>query len=128
MMLFAALLAFGMPGYQEMLVILILGLLVLGRRLPEVGRTLGRTVAQLRRGIADFKTELRQDEDLQEARSAVRDLKKAVEVPRTLANPKRLLTKVAKDALREADDAQGDAKVSDAQKSAADEPSSPATD
>jgi len=42
------LLAIGLPGGWEWIVLLVLGLLIFGRRLPEVGRSLGR-------GIREFK-------------------------------------------------------------------------
>lgn len=91
--------AFGMPGYQEMIVIMIVGLLVFGRRLPEVGRTLGKTVVQLRKGIADFKEQIRQDEDLRDVKATVHDFKRAVDAPRALADPRRVLDKLADEAL-----------------------------
>ncbi len=44
-------LAFGMPGATEWIVLLVLGLLIFGRRLPEVGRSLGRSIVEFKRGI-----------------------------------------------------------------------------
>ena len=84
-------LAFGLPGYQELLVILLVGLLVFGRRLPEVGKTLGKTVAQVRRGMQDFRAQLDRDESLRDVRDTMRDLKQISDAPRVLANPTRWL-------------------------------------
>jgi sec-independent protein translocase protein TatA len=44
-------LAFFLPGHTEWLVLLVLGLLIFGRRLPEVGRSLGRGIVEFKRGI-----------------------------------------------------------------------------
>jgi sec-independent protein translocase protein TatA len=42
---------FGLPGGGEWIVLLVLGLLIFGRRLPEVGRSLGRGIVEFKRGI-----------------------------------------------------------------------------
>lgn len=52
-------------GPQEMLIILILGVLLFGKRLPEVGRSIGKS-------IVEFKNGLRGVED--EMHSSLRDL------------------------------------------------------
>jgi len=49
---------FGLPGGSEWIVIAIVGLLVFGRRLPEVGRNIGRSLAQFRRGLSDIQNEV----------------------------------------------------------------------
>lgn len=49
----------GNIGFQEMLVILFIGLLMFGSRLPNVGRQIGRSVAQFKRGLSDMKEEMR---------------------------------------------------------------------
>ena len=98
-MIAAQLLGFGMPGYQEMIVILIVGLLIFGRRLPEVGRTLGKTMVQLRKGIAEFKDQIRDDDDLKDVKATVQDFKKAIDAPRALADPGRLLDSLTDEAL-----------------------------
>jgi sec-independent protein translocase protein TatA len=55
------LLAFlSLPGGGEWLVILFLGLLIFGRRLPEVARSLGQSLAEFKRGLADSTEERRQ--------------------------------------------------------------------
>ena len=40
---------FGMPGGWEMIVVLVIGLLVFGRRLPEIGRSLGSSIVEFKR-------------------------------------------------------------------------------
>lgn len=51
-------LAFGMPGGWEWLVIGLIGLLLFGRRLPEVGRSLGRGIVEFKRGIKGIEDEI----------------------------------------------------------------------
>jgi sec-independent protein translocase protein TatA len=42
----------------EWLVILVIGLLIFGRRLPEVGRSLGRGIVEFRKGIKGIEDEV----------------------------------------------------------------------
>lgn len=44
-------------GPLEIAVILILGLLLFGRRLPEVGRNVGRSIIEFKRGLRDVTSE-----------------------------------------------------------------------
>ena len=67
-------LAFGMPSTGEWVVLLVVGLLIFGRRLPEVGKSLAKTVAQFRRGLQDFKRDMDKDEDLKYIKSTVTEL------------------------------------------------------
>lgn len=64
---------FGSVGLPEVLLILVIALLIFGpRKLPEVGRTIGKGLGEFRRASADFKrtvnVELALEED--EARPA----------------------------------------------------------
>ena len=57
-------LAFGMPGGTEWIILLVLGLLIFGRRLPEVGRSLGRGIVEFKKGIKGV------EDDIEDASSA----------------------------------------------------------
>lgn len=49
-------------GFGEILIILILALVIFGpRRLPEMGRTIGKSLRELRRATSDLRTELESD-------------------------------------------------------------------
>ena len=51
-------------GFGEILVILLVALLVFGpRRLPEMGRTMGRSLREFRRAASDLRSELELDVD-----------------------------------------------------------------
>ena len=54
-------LALGMPGPVELLIILAIGLLIFGRRLPEVGRSLGKSIVEFKRGVRDIQNEIEEE-------------------------------------------------------------------
>ena len=56
-------LAFGLPGGWEWIVLLIIGLLVFGRRLPEVGRSVGRSIVEFKKGIKGIEQEINTEID-----------------------------------------------------------------
>jgi len=52
----------GLPGGLEWIVILIVGLLVFGGRLPSVARSIGQSIVEFKRGLHDVKGELESEE------------------------------------------------------------------
>ncbi len=50
--------ALGMPGVPEMLLIAFVGLLVFGKRLPSVARSIGKSIVEFKKGIRDVKDEV----------------------------------------------------------------------
>jgi sec-independent protein translocase protein TatA len=51
-------LAFGMPGIEEWMVIAIIGVLVFGKRLPEVGKNLGKGIVEFKKGLKGIDEEV----------------------------------------------------------------------
>ena len=49
---------FGMPGTTEMLIIGVIAVLLFGKRLPEVGRSLGKGIVEFKRGIRGIEDEI----------------------------------------------------------------------
>lgn len=58
MTIFTTTLAFGMPGWQELLILGIIGLLIFGKRLPEVGRSIGKGIVEFKKGLAGIDEEV----------------------------------------------------------------------
>lgn len=57
----------GPIGFPELLFILVLALLIFGpRRIPEIGRTLGKAMGEFRRATTDFKRTLNLEAALEE--------------------------------------------------------------
>lgn len=48
-------------GPLEILVILVFALLLFGRRLPEIGRGVGKSIIEFKKGLAGMEDELRVD-------------------------------------------------------------------
>ena len=48
----------GMPGPMEMLIIGAIAVLLFGKRLPEVGRSLGKGIVEFKRGIRGIEDEI----------------------------------------------------------------------
>jgi len=45
-------------GHWELLIILAIGLLLFGRRLPEVGRSLGKGIVEFKRGLKGIEDDI----------------------------------------------------------------------
>ena len=69
---------FGSIGGPEVILLFIAALLLFGpRRLPEIGRTLGKTIADFRRATTDFRLNLEREVRMEEIKDAVRPIASA---------------------------------------------------
>lgn len=70
---------FGMPGGSEVLLILFVILLLFGaKRLPDLSRSLGRSLGEFKKGKEDLERELR---EVQRSATAPEPRKPATETP-----------------------------------------------
>ena len=51
-------LALGLPGNTEWLIILVIAVLIFGRRLPEIARWLGKRITEFKKGIKDTENDI----------------------------------------------------------------------
>ena len=49
---------FGIPGGMEWIIILVIGLLLFGRRLPDVARSVGKSIVEFKKGMKDVKDDI----------------------------------------------------------------------
>jgi sec-independent protein translocase protein TatA len=53
-----ALALFGTFGWSEIIILAIIGLLIFGKRLPEVGRSLGKGIVEFKKGLSGIEDEV----------------------------------------------------------------------
>jgi len=84
---------FGSLGGAELLLILVLALLLFGpRKLPEIGRTIGRGMSEFRKATSEFKSSLEREVDLTEVKQVRQDLTQArQEVGKTVTEAREMV-------------------------------------
>lgn len=51
-------LALGFPGSWEWIIILLVALVIFGRRLPDVARSIGKSIVEFKKGIRDVSDDI----------------------------------------------------------------------
>lgn len=77
-------LAFGMPSMGEWVVVAFIGLIFFGKRLPEVGRSLGKGIVEFKKGLKGIEEEIEDQVDASEKEQQQRrlDQKSVAEKPK----------------------------------------------
>jgi len=81
---------FGSIGMPELIIIFVIALIIFGpRKLPELGRSLGKSLAEFKRASNELKSTLEEEIRLEEQRSALDEKKAAAaqSVTAPSANP-----------------------------------------
>ncbi|QQE13965.1 twin-arginine translocase TatA/TatE family subunit [Planctomycetota bacterium] len=50
-----------MPGWGELLVLGLIGVLIFGRRLPEVGKNIGRGIVEFKKGLSGIEEDIQNE-------------------------------------------------------------------
>lgn len=70
----------GNIGFPEMVLIFVVALLVFGpKRLPELGRSLGRGLSEFRRASSDLKNSIEREIEVSEIGQSIAETQKATE-------------------------------------------------
>ena len=71
---------FGSIGMPELIIIFVIALIIFGpRKLPELGRSLGKSLAEFKKASNELKSTLEEEIRLEEQRSALDERKAAEE-------------------------------------------------
>jgi TatA/E family protein of Tat protein translocase len=79
---------FGSIGFPELLLIFVIALLLFGpRKLPEIGRSIGRALGEFRRASNDLKRTIEEEVATEDLRQVGRDVRDATALPLPAARP-----------------------------------------
>jgi len=74
-------LAFISPGWPELVILALLGVLIFGKRLPEVGKSIGKGIVEFKKGISGI------DAEVEEASNKSAAKEKEASEPQQLEEP-----------------------------------------
>lgn len=93
---------FGSLGGSEVIVLFVLALLLFGpRRLPEIGRTIGKAVAEFRKASQDFRASLEREVEVEKLKDEARSVQTAVQQAQQSLPRGSLLTEEAEPPAQE---------------------------
>jgi len=78
----------GSLGFPELIVIFVIALIIFGpRKLPEIGKSLGKSLAEFKKASNELRNTLEEEIRLEDQRSTVEPSKPAAQTPATPAAP-----------------------------------------
>jgi len=79
---FTQIMAFWTPGLPELIIILVIALLIFGKKLPEIARSIGKSLTEFKKGVSDM--EETKDEFVQDVQKSSDDAaKRSQQQPQT---------------------------------------------
>jgi sec-independent protein translocase protein TatA len=79
---------FGSIGMPELIIIFVIALIIFGpRKLPELGRSLGKSLAEFKRASNELKSTLEEEIRIEEQQQRAEPVKPAVAAPTVATSP-----------------------------------------
>ena len=78
---------FGLPGGFEWIIIGLVGLLIFGRKLPDVARNIGRSIIEFKKGMREVKDDIDTRSRIESAGSPKLEQKPEPTVPESASEP-----------------------------------------
>ena len=67
----------GLPGWAELVLILLVAVLLFGKRLPDVARSIGRSLTEFKKGVREVQDDVDKATDIEDSKKdADQELKK----------------------------------------------------
>jgi sec-independent protein translocase protein TatA len=87
-------------GWQEIIILLVIGVLIFGKRLPEVGRNFGKSIVEFKKGIKGVGDEI----DAEADRQATKGEKTTADLPPAKVTPDPIASKKVEEVEHHLDD------------------------